>query len=467
MASSDKILGMNARNLVYTRPNNLKKATRLADDKLGHKKLLDDNDYPVPNTFAEFKTPDDVQNHNWKDLPNSFVIKPAMGFGGEGIMVVYAKTKEGWIRTDGSTIDIEQMKIHCLDILDGSYSMHSIPDTAFIEQKIITHPVFKKYTYKGTPDIRIIVFNQVPVMAMLRVPTEESDGRANLHDGALGIGIEIASGITTHAIYHSHEISRLPSNQKVKLHGLKIPYWDDMLKMSSEIQKLTKIGYLGLDFVLDKNEGPMILELNARPGLSIQNANLAPLQDRLKRVKGLKIKNSTKAVRIAKEIFGGEIEREVEEATGKPMVGFVEKVKIEGRKKKKTEIKAKIDTGAGFSSIERELARELGYKNVIKWFDLYELEEVMEKEKARKYYKRLRQEAKKQKSVVDIALVHSSHGSSLRPVIKPKITLSGKTFHTKVNISKREHLMYPMIVGRRDLKGFIVNPEKSFVECTS
>ncbi len=464
MASPDKILGMNARNLIYIRPNNLKPATRLADDKLGHKKLLDDNEYPVPNIFAEFKTPDDVQQFDWKNLPNSFVIKPAMGFGGEGIMVVFAKTKEGWIRTDGSTIDIEQMKIHCLDILDGSYSMHSTPDVAFIEQKVITHPVFKKYTYKGTPDIRIIVFNQVPVMAMLRVPTEESDGRANLHAGALGIGIEIASGITTHAIYHGHEVSRLPSNNKVKLHGLKIPYWDDMLKMSSEIQKLTDIGYLGLDFVLDKNEGPMILELNARPGLSIQNANLAPLRDRLRRVKGLKIKNSTKAVRIAKELFGGEIEREVEEATGRPMVGFVEKVKIEGRKKKKAEVKAKIDTGAGFSSVERELARDLGYKKSIEFFDSFDLPESVSADEARKMCEDYEPKMLKDKHIIDVAIVHSSHGSSIRPVIKPKITLSGKTFHAKVNISKREHLMYPMIVGRRDLKGFIVNPEKSFVK---
>jgi alpha-L-glutamate ligase-like protein len=463
MASPDKILGMNARNLIYIRPNNLKPAVRLADDKLGHKKLLSKNGFPVPNVYGEFERPDQVQEFDWENLPNSFVIKPAMGFGGDGIVVVHAKTDEGWVRTDGSIIDIDQMKIHSLDILEGSYSMHSTPDTAFIEQKVITHPVFRKYTYKGTPDIRIIVFNEVPVMAMLRVPTEESDGRANLHAGALGIGVEIASGITTHAIYHGREVSRLPANQKVKLHGIKIPYWDDMLKMSSEIQKLTNIGYLGLDFVLDKEEGPMILEINARPGLSIQNANLAPLRDRLRRVKGLKIKNSTKAVRVAKELFGGEIEREVEEATGRPIVGFVEKVKIKGKKNNKVEVKAKVDTGAGFSSIERELARELGYGGVIKWFDSYELDEVMPKEIAKKFYLKLREDSRKIKKVADVALVHSSHGSSVRPVVKPKLTISGKTFYAKANISKREHMTYPVIIGRRDLKGFIVDPEKSFI----
>jgi alpha-L-glutamate ligase-like protein len=464
MASPDKILGMNARNLIYIRPNNLKLATRLADDKLGHKKLLDDNDYPVPNIYGEFKTPDEVQNFKWEDLPNSFVIKPAMGFGGEGIIVVYARSKEGWVRTDGSTIDIEQMKIHSLDVLDGSYSMHSIPDTAFIEQKVITHPIFKKYTYKGTPDIRIIVFNQVPVMAMLRVPTQESDGRANLHAGALGIGIEIASGITTHAIYKGREISRLPSNEKIKLHGIKIPYWDDMLKMSSEIQKLTNIGYLGLDFVLDKNEGPMILELNARPGLSIQNANLAPLRDRLRRVRGLKIKNSTKAVRIAKELFGGEIEREVEEATGKPMVGYVEKVRVEGKKKKKAEVKAKIDTGAGFSSVDNELMRELGYSDAIDFFNNYNIPDDLTRDEAKKISKEIGKKIEKHKDIVGRAIVHSSHGTTLRPTIPVTINIAGRKVKARVNAVDRSNLLYPIIIGRRDLKGFIVNPEKSFVK---
>jgi len=36
----------------------------------------------------------------------------------------------------------------------------------------------------GLPDIRIICFNMVPVIAMLRIPTELSDGKANLHSGA-------------------------------------------------------------------------------------------------------------------------------------------------------------------------------------------------------------------------------------------------------------------------------------------
>ena len=33
------------------------------------------------------------------------------------------------------------------------------------------------------------------------------------------------------------------------------------------------MGYLGVDIVLDRKQGPMLLEANARPGLAIQIAN--------------------------------------------------------------------------------------------------------------------------------------------------------------------------------------------------
>jgi len=37
-------------------------------------------------------------------------------------------------------------------------------------------------------------------MAMLRLPTKESGGKANLQQGAIGLGIDMASGVTTSAV---------------------------------------------------------------------------------------------------------------------------------------------------------------------------------------------------------------------------------------------------------------------------
>jgi len=43
----------------------------------------------------------------------------------------------------------------------------------------------------GLPDIRVIAYNMVPVMAMMRIPTKESGGKANIHGGACAVGIDI------------------------------------------------------------------------------------------------------------------------------------------------------------------------------------------------------------------------------------------------------------------------------------
>ena len=42
-----------------------------------------------------------------------------------------------------------------------------------------------------------------------------------------------------------------------------------------------ELGYVGVDFVIDANDGPVVLEANARPGLAIQVAHRHGLLQRL------------------------------------------------------------------------------------------------------------------------------------------------------------------------------------------
>ena len=150
-----------------------------------------------------------------------------------------------------------------------------------VEERIKIHKIFRKYAFQGTPDVRVIVFNKVPIMAMLRLPTKESHGKANLHQGAVGVGIDMATGITTYGVVHSQPIRYLPGTKR-KLNGIKIPFWNEILRLSVRIQEvIPSLGFLGVDFVIDRERGPMVLELNARPGLSIQIANRAGLRRRL------------------------------------------------------------------------------------------------------------------------------------------------------------------------------------------
>jgi glutathione synthase/RimK-type ligase-like ATP-grasp enzyme len=54
---------------------------------------------------------------------------------------------------------------------------------------------------------------------------------------------------------------------------------------------MVELGYLGVDIVLTPDKGPILLELNARPGLGIQIANLAGLVPRLEKIRPQASKN--------------------------------------------------------------------------------------------------------------------------------------------------------------------------------
>lgn len=454
--NSRKILGMNARNLTFIRPNNLRRAKRLADDKLLCKRILKKAELPVPSLVAKIKSVDELENFDWATLPNSWVLKPNRGFGGEGILVVYGKKKDiedTWIKADGSLVSVEDIKTHISNVIDGSFSLSGTPDTAFFEERLKLLKLFKPYAFKGIPDIRIIVYNKVPVMAMLRLPTRESDGKANLQQGAVGVGIDMATGVTTTAVYHKNTIIEYLPGTRLILSGIKIPYWKDILRLAVRAQIVSGLGFLGADIAIDRDRGPVFLELNARPGLSIQIANLDGLLGRLERVEGLKIKTAEKGVAVGMNLFGGEIEGEIEDISGKKIIGLVEKVKLTGKEEKEIEVEAKIDTGAGLSSIDTSLAKELGFEKTIEGYEslglTYEKIKNLSKEERENFFRDI-------PDLADTAIIHSSHGTTHRPMIKINVTINNLTVPAKVSIIDRSNLKYPVIIGRRNLRKFLI-----------
>jgi alpha-L-glutamate ligase-like protein len=120
-------------------------------------------------------------------------------------------------------------------------------------------------------------------MAMTRLPTRQSGGRANLHQGAVGAGIDLCTGKTTHAVQSNHPIQLHPDSG-VNLVGRLIPDFERAVRIAVQASDWTGLGYVGADVVIDARFGAVILELNARPGLSIQVANRAGLLPRLRAV---------------------------------------------------------------------------------------------------------------------------------------------------------------------------------------
>ena len=459
-AKSRKLLGMNARNLGYVRSFNRKRGMRIADNKLLCKRILAKNNLAVSVLIGKVSSIEELENFDWNILPNSFALKPNRGFGGEGILVVYGKKKnrpDSWIKADGSVVTIEDIKTHIRNILDGSFSLSNTPDSAFFEERLKLLKLFKPYAFKGIPDIRVIVFNKVPVMAMLRLPTRDSDGKANLQQGAIGLGIDMATGTTTTAIQGKGHIIEYTEDTGLPLSGIRIPYWKQILKMSVQAQEISGLGFLGADIAIDRDRGPVILELNARPGLSIQLANLSGLKERLDRVKGLKIKTVEKGVRMGMDLFGGEIEEELEEISGRRVIGCIETVKLIGKDGKEIEVEAKIDTGADSSSIDFELAKQLGFEKTVLGY-----------QKIAKDWSEISHLGKEARSemfenipdIVDTVPITSSHGTTYRVKIPIDIIMDTIKVSSHPTLIDRSTLKYQVIIGRKNLNKFLVDVTK-------
>jgi alpha-L-glutamate ligase-like protein len=214
---------------------------------------------------------------------HEFVIKPAQGSGGDGILIITGRRDERYRKANGRLLTQEDLDHHVSNALSGLYSLGGHPDKVLIEYLVRFDPIFEAISYQGVPDIRIIVFLGVPVMAMVRLPTLMSEGKANLHQGAIGAGINLRTGKMLSGVWQNEIVTEHPDTEH-SITDVQVPEWEKLLNLAARSYELTGLGYQGVDLVLDKDKGPLILELNARPGLNIQIANRADLLARLQLV---------------------------------------------------------------------------------------------------------------------------------------------------------------------------------------
>jgi alpha-L-glutamate ligase-like protein len=275
------VLGMNRRNAEYIMRCNARSAFPLVDDKVLTKGVAEKHQIPTPRLYHVIEHQGQIRTIEKElDQYHEFAVKPARGAGGSGIVLITNHEATGFTKSSGELISWEDLSFHVANILSGIYSLGGLPDRAIVECLIHPDPIFAAVSYRGVPDIRIIVYRGVPVMGMVRLPTKVSDGKANLHRGAIGVGIDISSGRTLMAVHRSRVITHHPDTGH-SVNGIEIPYWRQMLLIAARATDMTGLGYLGVDLVIDRDDGPLLLELNARPGLAIQLANRSGLLSRL------------------------------------------------------------------------------------------------------------------------------------------------------------------------------------------
>jgi alpha-L-glutamate ligase-like protein len=281
------VLGINSRNGQLVLPLNPRRFYPRVDDKLYTKRLVEAAGIATPKLLGSV-----AHHYELRLLPDilrdldDFVLKPSHGAQGNGIIVIVGTNGDKYRKSSGSELSVARLQQHVSSVISGVFSLRGDWDSCMIEQRIIIEPAFGNISRFGIPDIRVIVYRGLPIMAMTRLPTSQSDGRANLHQGAIAAGIDMATGRVVHAAHHNHTVTHHVDTGH-PIVGFEIPHWDDMVSLAVRAADTTGLGYLGVDIVVDARRGPLLLELNARPGLAIQIANNEGLLPRLRRAESI------------------------------------------------------------------------------------------------------------------------------------------------------------------------------------
>lgn len=306
------IMGINRRNADYVLKYNKRSLYPIVDDKIITKERAIQAGIHVPEMYGVISTEKEIEKlHEIIGGRKDFVIKPAQGAGGDGILVIADRFDDRYRTVSGKIISHEEIEHQVSSILTGLYSLGGHRDRALIEYRVTPDQIFKSISFEGVPDIRVIVLMGYPIMAMLRLPTRQSGGKANLHQGAIGVGVDLATGLTLRGTWLNSIISKHPDTTNV-VDGVQLPNWDGFMKLAADCYELCGLGYIGVDMVLDQDKGPLILELNARPGLNIQIANDCGLTHRAhaveRRLKQLALNgeqdSAQERVRFVQELFG-------------------------------------------------------------------------------------------------------------------------------------------------------------------
>jgi len=277
------VIGINKRNIEFIYPNNHRKHFNLSDDKSICKTHLHKHKIPTTPTYVIIESLGGLQE-KWLEASkhDTLAIKPARGRGGGGILILEKINDSSWRTPSGKIHTKDTIFSHLANIVFGVYSFGS-QDKAIIEYCIVNHELFQNIYPNGIPDIRIIAYQNQLIMGMIRIPTDESDGKGNLHQGAIGVALDINTGKIGKGFNGKEYLSSHPDSG-VKFEGSQVPHWDEILNIAVNTANSLPLKYLGLDIVIDHNLGPLIIEVNARPGIEIQNVNQIGILEQIEKI---------------------------------------------------------------------------------------------------------------------------------------------------------------------------------------
>lgn len=268
------IFGMNRRNRGLILAENTPRALELANDKEGTKRALARERVPVPRTLGLLRHQRDVPAlyRELVRLGGPFVVKPVRGSRGRGVELFNRALPDRVLAMHDRPWTPHEFGYYLCRIVAGEFSATHRVEEALVEERIDPDKDWIVPGLPGAPDLRIIVHRGRPSLAMTRLPTIASEGKANLHRGGVGVGIDIRTGITTHAIFKERPVSHHPDTGE-SLSGRRVDGFEECLDMAARCFAGVPLGYMGVDIIRDRARGPIVIEVNGRPGLAIQLAN--------------------------------------------------------------------------------------------------------------------------------------------------------------------------------------------------
>lgn len=291
--ATDVWLTLKQRNQQYIEPYNHADAIEAVDNKALAKEYAQQSAILTPKTFCHCQTTQEFKQFLVSPifLKGRFVLKPNHGSSGRGILIskYYDQTQKKLILAGGQVMSLIQVQQHAADVFSGTYSLGYEKDSLLIEEHIESHESFCGFSLNGLPDVRMVVYQGYPVMAMLRLATLFSEGKSNLSQGAIGVGLCLKTGKFKHAIQHYKSCHAHPDTGLL-LRQIQVFAWDQLLNMAATCFDIYQLGYMGVDLTIADNDVPILLECNARPGLMIQQANQINLLPALRQVDALKAK---------------------------------------------------------------------------------------------------------------------------------------------------------------------------------
>jgi hypothetical protein len=260
----------------------------------------------------------------------------------------------------------------------------------------------------------------------MRLPTQESDGRANLDQGAIGVGIDLGTGKSVYGVSGKKKLISIIPKTGQSVAGIEVPYWKQCLKTAVRVANATGYVFMGVDLFVHPEKGPMVAEVNGFPGLSIQLANRAGLRRRLERIEGMEAQNVNQAVKIGQSLFAESYPAQGDSDLDLIILEPKEPITLFGDGKKEKTVTALINTGRYRSAISSEVAHELG---------LVDPEDQLWK------------------------LTTEEEGKL--PVVEVKYKIHDRIITTTMAVSKRLTKKRSVVeIGRKDLGGFLVAGER-------